>query len=106
LRQTDGVGVQMGKSDARANFVLLRNDERRLYRGKNRELRMLPMRMRHAPELKRWHSIRVEIILRVFWWFREYIFFLVFEAKINSLLLIENNKTQVLLLFFLMFRSH
>ena len=35
-----------------------------------------------------------------------YIFFLVFEAKINSLLLIENNKTQVLLLFFLMFRSH
>ena len=45
--------------------------------------------------------MRVEIILRVFWWFREYIFFLVFEAKINSLLLIENNKTQVLLLFFL-----
>jgi len=85
----------MGKSDARANFVLLRNDERRLYRGKNRELRMLPMRMRHAPEVLRWHSIRVEIILRVFWWFRDYIFFLVFEAKINSLLLIENNKTQV-----------
>ena len=102
----------MGKSDARANFVLLRNDERRLYRRKNRELRMLPMRMRHAPELKRWHSIRVEIIPSRILVVSRLHFFPRRGKKLINFLFAEDvkniNKSVFVRVvgFFLMFRSH